>query len=1168
MTKNVAPHSGANIMLIDPEDHTVDVAMYCGCYAENGLARPRLEGPVLLSDLPHLTQMVADKQPFIVEDTETDPNWQNITKESWMKSYASAPLTAKGEVIGFLNMDSDTPGFFTQAHMERLKAFADQAAVAIQNAQLHAAAQESEERFRTLFERLPDAVNIIDPHDRTIIDCNEAACAMNGYTREELIGQNVDILHLEEASQEEKDEFTKRLQTEGSLKGEKLHRRKDGMIFPVQYGVSLMTFRGRPLVLGIDRDITERKRTEAVIQAQRDFALRVMSTMGQGLAVTDAEGRFEYVNQALADILGGTPDELVGQSAFDVAVEGDREILRRIHRRTQAGHTCEDEVRLKRSGGDVAYTLVTAVPRLFEGKPDGRIAVYTDLTERRQMEEALRESERRYRQIIEGTSDVVYTTDAEGRFVYMNAPATRLTGYSEDELLGMEYLNLVAPKWKRRVQAYYLRQIRGQVRETTFELPIILKSGEERWIEQSVTVLVDGDKVIGFQGIVRDVTERKQMEAALAQARDEALEASRLKSEFLANMSHEIRTPLNAVIGMTGLLLDTRLDAEQRDYVETVRNSGDALLSLINDILDFSKIEAGKMELEDQPFEVRTAVEEALDVLAPKAADKSLELAYLIEETVPTMVVGDVTRVRQVLVNLLGNAVKFTKEGEVTVIATGKQLAQPGRYEVHFEVKDTGIGISEEAQARLFQSFSQVDASTTRKYGGTGLGLAISKRLVEMMGGRIWVESEVDTGSVFHFTIQAAAAPSTGRVSKLESLPKLRGKRILIVDDNETNRYIFSRQMDSWGMRPIAVESGVAALALIKQGEVYDAAILDMQMPDMDGSELAAEIRQHVGATALPLLMVSSLGRRQEDVEGLELVAYLTKPVKSSRLFDVLVDIFAGHSARKPSQVMHFKYDDEMAVRHPLRILLAEDNLVNQKVALRMLERMGYRADVAANGLEVIEALERQRYDVVLMDVQMPEMDGLEATRHIRRDRPSHDQPYIIALTAHALSGDRERLIEQGMDAYISKPVRAEQLVKALEMAVPPSSRDPEVGAESLQPEDTMIDQNALENLIAMVGEGNQALFTDLVETLAQEAAHLIPELTGAISAGDAVQVRHAAHTLKGSSASMGAATLAHLCFEMEMIGKSGDLTGASELAAQIEATYEKAIEALRAIRV
>jgi CheY-like chemotaxis protein/HPt (histidine-containing phosphotransfer) domain-containing protein len=400
-------------------------------------------------------------------------------------------------------------------------------------------------------------------------------------------------------------------------------------------------------------------------------------------------------------------------------------------------------------------------------------------------------------------------------------------------------------------------------------------------------------------------------------------------------------------------------------------------------------------------------------------------------------------------------------------------------------------------------------------------------------------------------------------------MPKMRGKRILIVDDNETNRYILARQLDSWGMRPIAVESGYAALDLIKQGESYNVAILDMQMPGMDGTELASEIRKRADTTTLPLVVLSSLGNRQEDVEGIDFAAYLTKPVKSSRLFDVLMGIFAGdETVIRSNPVTHFRYDVEMATRHPLRILLAEDNLVNQKVALRMLERMGYRADVAANGFEAIEAVQRQLYDVALMDVQMPEMDGLEATQHIRNDIPPELQPYIIALTAHALSGDRERLMAQGMDDYISKPVRAEELVRALEMAVPAASRELEASGGPIEAGESMIDQSALDNLIRMVGEGNQALFTDLVETLDQEAAHLIPELKEAVAAGESEQVRRAAHTLKGSCASMGATDLAHLCFEMEMKGKSGDMAGTPELLDEIEAMYAKVIVALRAIQV
>src|SRR5437660_1371161 len=514
--------------------------------------------------------------------------------------------------------------------------------------------------------------------------------------------------------------------------------------------------------------------------------------------------------------------------------------------------------------------------------------------------------------------------------------------------------------------------------------------------------------------------------------------------------SHEIRRRRSASMGLAGSRLDASPSAEQREYAETVRTSSDALRTIINDILDFSKIEAGKLELESQPFDLRECVESGLDLVATLAVETGLDLAYLLDEQVPAAVYGDVTRLRQVLVNLLYNAVKFTEKGEVVISVAARRTekaederthGQDGHvlsfYELHFAVRDTGIGISEEGKARLFRSFSQVDASTTRRYGGTGLGLAISKRLAELMGGTMWVDSQPGVGSTFHFTLLAQPAPARSRPYLESSQPYLTGKRILIVDDNTTNRSILTLQTQSWGMLPYAYASGQEALTQVQAGVPFDVAILDIQMPDMDGLMLAEQIHRSLKAQTFPLIMLTSLGRRDIDTRGVQFAAFLHKPIKPSQLYNTLVALFAGQEQVQPippsTEATSRRFDAALAQRLPLRILLAEDNTVNQKLAVRLLERMGYRADVVANGLEVLEALQRQSYDVILMDVQMPEMDGLEASRVIHEDWPIEDRPHIVALTANAMQGDREECMAAGMDDYLTKPIQIKALQEALE---------------------------------------------------------------------------------------------------------------------------------------
>lgn len=787
----------------------------------------------------------------------------------------------------------------------------------------------------------------------------------------------------------------------------------------------------------------------------------------------------------------------------------------------------------------------------------------------------------------------IIATNTNGIITIFNSGAEQMLGYSASEIVGKHSPIIFHSKEELEKRGKELsqelgREIKGlnvivervrQGKPETKEWTYIRKDGRALSVSLSVTALKDATgKFTGFLGVATDVTERKQVHEELQKAKEEAELAAKTKSEFLANMSHEIRTPMNAVIGMTGLLLDTKLSTEQIDYVETIRSSGDALLTIINDILDFSKIEAGKLELEQSPFDIKDCIEESMVLIASKAAEKGLNLNYSIDPLAPRVIIGDMARLRQILVNLLSNAVKFTKLGEISISVKASEIAaityntklenSNKFYQIHFSVKDTGIGIPLDRITNLFQAFTQVDASTTRKYGGTGLGLAISKLLCEIMGGTIWVESSLGYGSTFNFFILVQVEADQPNHCDIENI--LVSKSLLIIVDDPIDQYFLNQQTQAWGMLTRATTLSDEALYWIRDGAQFDVVIIDTDVYSYQN--FLQKLTEHSNGQNLPVLMLNSSENTNlpKNFEGLEIIGSLTKPFNTHHLYEKLSDIFSHLSTRAKQSKTLMDIDNEMSLKQPLRLLIAEDNAVNQKVALKMLAKLGYRADIAGNGLEVLDALNRQNYDAILMDLQMPEMDGLEATREIR-NRFKENRPRIIAMTANAMPGDREICLEAGMDDYLSKPVRIEQLQTVLKrcyqlptekLARKPTERLAGKITGRLTGELQMlppIDLTVLESLLQVQVPGEPNLLVELIDLFIKETPAKLDTLRTALQQKDYVQVRRISHNLKGGSGSLGANPMMKICAEIEQRCKTNSLDTLDSLLIQLEMEFMRA---------
>jgi PAS domain S-box-containing protein len=806
----------------------------------------------------------------------------------------------------------------------------------------------------------------------------------------------------------------------------------------------------------------------------------------------------------------------------------------------------------------------------------------------------LTDAKGRLQAVLDAATQVsIIATDTEGLITVFNSGAERMLGYRTEEMVSRQTLAVLhlesevrargeelSARFERRIEDFEV--FVEQVRQGTFEereWTYVRKDGSRFTASLTVTALRAAGQLTGFLGVATDITERRQAQTELLRAKEAAEAATRARSEFLANMSHEIRTPMNGVLGMTTLLLDSELSPDQRRQAEAISRSGEALLSIINDILDFSKIEAGKLAFETLDFDLHEAVEGCLELFAQRAQGKGLELACLVESNVPARLRGDPGRLRQVLTNLVSNAIKFTERGEVVVkVSVADQTDTDAR--LRFEVKDTGIGIPAEVQARLFQAFSQADASTSRKYGGTGLGLAISRQLIEMMQGQFGIESAPGRGSTFWFTARLARQPEG-----VNPQPITRGDlvhlRVLIVDDNETNREILQYQTRAWKMRSGTAANSAEALRELRKartaGDPYQVVLLDLLMPGTNGLALARSIRSESGLADVRLVLLSSMGGRlaAEELKAAGIDDCLVKPVKQSLLFDCLATLMGGVAAEPVRQGRKVLPPAAPAApaKQKARILLAEDNPVNQEVAQGLLRKLGYHADAVANGTEVLEALRQLPYDVILMDCQMPELDGYETTRRIRQFEQERVAPFdwkaprhIIAMTANAMEGDREKCLIAGMNDYVGKPVRLEELRAALARrgdraaGVPGgASTAPARPVEPAEPpalsaETPLVDLDRLRD----VNDDDPERIRQLVDMYLTQTVSLLADLQAAIQTNSADALAQAAHKLGGSSVSCGVQAFTGPLRELERLGQANDLTGAAALFDQVRQTFPR----------
>lgn len=1027
------------------------------------------------------------------------------------------------------------------------------------------ALRESEERFQAFMDHSPTLCFIKDDAGRMLF-VNRVMADAFGVKREEMIGKSdFDWLPLEAArAVVEYDRWV--IEANRAMQRVEVVTTADGRThewlivkFPI------VSPSGRKFLGGVGVDIAERRRAERALK-QRESAFRdLFDDAPVAYHEVDIEEKITRVNKTELALLGYTSSEMVGKPVSDFLLEsGDRESTLKKPAGAVRGDEAYQCTFRRKDGSTIPVLVRDRVIRDASGAVTGLRSTMQDISALKMTEAELRGAEEKYRKIFENAIEGIFQTTPDGRFLNANPALASIHGYGSAEELIASVNNIgrqiyVDPK--RRAEFRSLVDSSGSIAE--FESQIYRKDGSVIWISEHARAIRDeSGKVLYYEGAVEDRTARREADRAMAEARDTALESARTKSEFLANMSHEIRTPMNGIIGMTGLLLETELSNRQRDFARTISDSADALMKIINEILDFSKIEAGMLEFEEIDFDIHDVAESVVDLFAARAVSKGVEVGSLVCQDVPVALRGDPGRLRQVFSNLVGNAVKFTERGEVFVCV---ELEEDAGQEVvlRMSVSDTGIGVTPEQQARLFQAFVQADGGTTRKYGGTGLGLAISKRLVGQMGGEIGVHSEAGRGSMFWFTArfkkQAVQAPTAKPV-----VPE--GRRVLVVDDGANTRRTMHHLLGNWGLRDKYSPTAADALRQLReasaQGVPIDVAFLDLRLPDEDGLSLARAIKKDRAVSATRLVLISQLthAEKSREMEDCGIVTQITKPLKTVALLKCLESVFADEAPADSGGASSDSDDpraddvqstDEPATGAGLRVLMADDSPVNRKVLAYQLERLGHSVKGVSNGRDAAQLAVTGRFDVVLMDCQMPEVDGWEAARCIRES--SGPRPWVIAMTAETMDGARERCLASGMDDYLTKPVRLDDLAETLNRFI--EMRDLAGGATN-EPWRVVLDESAVSAFRDMENDGEENVLESLVTIFVQSAPSVLAEARAAYEERDAARLSRAAHLLKGSCSNFGARRLRHACERLESAAGASNFDDVGGLLAKAEREF------------